>query len=72
MKIAEFFKNTAGQFASEEALKIGAGIAGVALAVVFLFTDVIPLEKASYVMIIEGVLWGYALGQGVISNITKQ
>lgn len=72
MKITELFKNTAGQFASEEVLKIGAGIAGVTLAVVFLFTNIIPLEKASYVMIIDGVLWGYALGQGIASNATKQ
>jgi hypothetical protein len=71
-KIAEFFKNVAGQFASEELLKVLAGVAGVFLAVAFFFTSWIPTDKGSYVMIVEGVLWGYALAQGVASNVTKQ
>lgn len=71
-KFAEFFKNVAGQFSSEEALKIGAGVAGILLAVCFFFTPWIPTEKGSYVMIVEGVLWGYALGQGIAHNATGQ
>ena len=71
-KISDFFKNTAGQFASEEVLKIGAGVAGVLLLVAFFFTSWISIEKAPYVMGAEAALWGYALGQGIVSNVTKQ
>lgn len=71
-KISDFFKNVAGQFSADELLKVLAGVAGTALAVVFLFTGFIPIEKGSYVLGIEAALWGYALGQGAIGNITKQ
>lgn len=71
-KLAEFFKNVAGQFASEELLKILAGGAAVILVAAFFFTTWIPIEKGSYVMIAEGALWGYALAQGITSNVTKQ
>lgn len=71
-KLSEFFKNVAGQFASEELLKVLAGVAGVFLAFAFFFTGWIPTDKGSYVMTAETVLWGYALAQGVTSNVTKQ
>jgi len=72
MQISEFFKNKNGQFSSEEALKIGAGVMAIALAVLFFLTPVIGVDKGSYVMIAEGVLWGYALAQGGVHNVTNQ
>lgn len=72
MQISEFFKNKAGQFSIDELLKILAGVAGVVLGCIFFFTSIIAIEKASYVMVVEGVLWAYALGQGMVGNITKE
>jgi len=71
-KISDFFKNVEGQFSADELLKVLAGVAGVALAVVFFFTDLISLDKAAYIMTVEGVLWAYAFGQGLVGNVTKQ
>ena len=71
-KISDFFKNVAGQFSADELLKVLAGIAGIALAVVFFFTGLISIDKAPYVMTVEGVLWAYAFGQGLVGNVTKQ
>jgi hypothetical protein len=71
-KIAEFFKNTAGQFSSEELLKILAGFAAIALAAIFFFSNVIPADKASYVFPVVGSLLAYALGQGIAHNATGQ
>jgi hypothetical protein len=68
-KIAEFFKNKAGQFSSEELLKIAAGGLGLVLGAVFLFSGAIPLDKANFVIWIEGILWAYALGQGISHNV---
>jgi len=72
MKLSEFFKNVAGQFSSEELLKVLAGVAGVALAAIFFLSPWITADKGGYVMTAEGVLWGYALGQGIIHNVTGQ
>ena len=71
-KLGQIFCNKDGQVSSEEILKILAGAAGIALAAVFFFGHIIPIEKASYVMIVEGALWGYALGQGITHNVTNQ
>jgi hypothetical protein len=68
----EFFKNIGGQFSSEELLKVLAGLGAIALAIVFLFTALISVDKASYVMTIIIALLGYALGQGVAHNVTGQ
>jgi hypothetical protein len=70
--LSHLFRNTAGQFAVEEVLKFFAGLAAVLLIGAFFFTSWIPLDKGSYVMIVEGALWGYAFAQGTIGNITKQ
>jgi hypothetical protein len=71
-KISDFFKNVAGQFSADELLKVLAGVAGIALACVFFFSGAISIEKAPYVLTVEGVLWAFAFGQGLVGNITKQ
>lgn len=71
-KISDFFKNTAGQFAIEEVLKPCALVAGVFLFAAFFFTSWIAIEKAPYVVAAGTGLLGYALGQGIVGNVTKQ
>ena len=70
--LVQFLKNTGNQFSVEELLKLGAGALGIILAWVFLFTNDIARDKANFVIWIEGILWGYALGQGISHNVTKQ
>jgi len=67
----EIFKNTLGQISADEVLKILAGVAGVALIVLFFFTNWIVADARPYVWQVEVVLWGYALGVGAVGYAKK-
>ena len=71
-RFVQMFENTAGQISSDEVLKVLAGIAGAVLIGIFFLTPLIPESKGSYVMMVEGALWGYVFAQGAVGNVTKQ
>ena len=69
--IAQFFKNTAGQFSIEELLKFSAGAVGIYLGYRFFFGTFADAARM-YFWQAEAVLWGYALAQGISHNVTRQ
>ena len=70
--LADFFKNTAGQFSVEDVTKALAVIAAIALGIIFFVTPWVPAIAASYVLPTIGTLLAYALGQGIAHNATGQ
>jgi hypothetical protein len=69
--VAQFFKNTGGQFSVEELLKLAAGFIGIYLGYRFFFGAFSDAAR-SYFWQSEAILWGYALGQGISHNVTRQ
>ena len=69
--IGQLFQNKAGQVSAEEVLKVAAGAVGVYLGYRFFFGS-FPDAARPYFFQAEGLLWGYALVQGIAHNVTGQ
>lgn len=71
-KIADFWKNTAGQYSIEEVTKFLAVVAACALGIIFFVTPWVPTVAAPYVLPTIGTLLAYALGQGITHAASGQ
>jgi len=65
------FTTLTRQFSVEELLKLAAGFIGIYLGYRFFFGAFSDAAR-SYFWQSEAILWGYALGQGISHNVTRQ